>query len=101
MEPNDSGTGVIVFGDGRELQLANDLADFGIATVLITTAAVEDKDNLAVIRTPSASNGVAAAILAALPTQIIMQDLAEAAGLPACEFRYRQVDTKLPVPEKA
>ena len=97
MEPNDSSTGVIIFGDGRELQLASDLAAFGIATVLVTSAEVADKDNLAVIRIPASSNSVATAILAALPTQIIMQNLAEGVGLPACEFRYRQTDTKLPL----
>jgi len=101
MEPNDSGTGVIIFGDGRELQLANDLADFGIATVLITSVVVQDKQNLVVVRIPSSSNGVVNAIFAALPTQIIMQDLAEAVGLPKCEFRYRQTDTKLPIADSA
>ncbi|MFP5076078.1 SIS domain-containing protein [Rhizobium sp. YIM 134829] len=101
MEPNDAGTGVIVFGDGRERQLAQDLAGFGIPTVLVTSAAVEDRDNLVVIRIPGTENGILAAIYAALPTQMIMQDLAEGVGLPKCEFRYRQTDTKLPLPDPA
>lgn len=96
MEPNDSGTGVIVFGDGREVQLAQDLAGFGIATVLVTTHDVADSDNLVVVRVPATPNGLATAILSALPAQLIIADLAESAGLPVCVFRYRQTDTKLP-----
>jgi len=96
MEPNDTGTGVIIYGDGREVQLAEDLAGFGIATVLITSSDVTERDNLVVIRIPGTSNGLATAILASLPTQLIIADLAEAAGLPVCIFRYRQTDTKLP-----
>ncbi len=96
MEPNDAGTGVIVYGDGREVQLAEDLAGFGIASVLITSADVAERDNLVVIRIPHTSNGLATAILASLPTQLIIADLADAAGLPVCIFRYRQTDTKLP-----
>jgi len=96
MESNDSGTGAIVYGDGREIQLAQDLAGFGIATLLITSVDVDDRDNLVVARIPAVSNGLATAILAALPSQLVIADLAEAAGLPVCVFRYRQTDTKLP-----
>jgi len=96
MEPNDGGTGVIVYGDGREVQLAQDLAGFGIATVLVTGSEVAESDNLVVIRIPQVANGLATAILASLPTQLAIADLAEAAGLPVCVFRYRQTDTKLP-----
>lgn len=95
MEPNDGGTGVIVYGDGREAQLAQDLAGFGIATVLITSSEVVERDNLVVIRIPQVQNGLASAILASLPSQLIIADLSESAGLPVCVFRYRQTDTKL------
>lgn len=101
MEPNDSGTGVLLYGDGREMQLARDLADFGIASVLVTSAEVAERDNLVVVRIPPVANGIASAILAALPSQLIMADLAEGVGLPVCTFRYRQTDTKLAEPAGA
>ncbi|SEQ02065.1 glucosamine--fructose-6-phosphate aminotransferase (isomerizing) [Faunimonas pinastri] len=94
MEPNDSRTGVILFGDGREVKLAQDLAGFGIPTVLVTGADVAEKDNLVVIPVPSTGSGLTDAILHSIPGQLLSADLAEAAGLPKCEFRYRQTDTK-------
>ena len=95
MEPNDGGTGVIVYGEGREVQLAQDLAGYGVATVLVTSAELPERDNLVVIRIPATSNGLASAMLGALPSQLLIAELAEAAGLPVCIFRYRQTDTKL------
>ncbi|KGM35398.1 SIS domain-containing protein [Inquilinus limosus] len=96
MEPNDARSGVILFGDGREVTLARDLAGFGIPSVLITTRGdVTDATNLVVIRVPG--TGLPGAILQAIPAQLLIADLAEAAGLPVCNFRYRQTDTKLPL----
>ncbi len=96
MEPNDHRSGVILFGDGREVKLAGDLAAFGIASVLFTTRAdLEDRPNLAVVPVPSLGHGLADAIVHSVPLQLIVAGLAEAAGLPECIFRYRQTDTKL------
>ncbi|MEP7457689.1 phosphosugar isomerase [Phyllobacterium sp. SB3] len=98
MEPNDKNTGVILFGDGREVQLAKDLASFGIPAVLITGRSdVTDTDNLVVINVPAFSPGIGDAILQAIPAQLIVATLSEGAGLPVCNFRYRQTDTKLVV----
>ncbi|HTJ56916.1 MAG TPA: phosphosugar isomerase [Devosiaceae bacterium] len=97
MEPNDARSGVIVFGSGREVQLAEDLANFGIPTVLFTPRAVAERKNLVVIETPVLGNGLAEAIVEAVPGQLLVGALAEAAGLPQCIFRYRQTDTKLDV----
>lgn len=97
MESNDPGTGVVLFGDGREVALARDLADFGIPTVLVTGVAVEEKANLVTIPVPRLGSRLAEAIAEAIPVQLLVAELAEAAGLPKCEFRYRQTDTKLPV----
>jgi glucosamine--fructose-6-phosphate aminotransferase (isomerizing) len=58
MEPNDSGTGVILFGNGREVRLAQDLAGFGIASVLVTSSSVASAGNLIVIEIPAFSDGV-------------------------------------------
>jgi glutamine---fructose-6-phosphate transaminase (isomerizing) len=66
--------------------------------VLITSRAdVPMADNLVVIRVRSLGQGLADAILQAVPVQLLTADLMEAAGLPVCEFRYRQTDTKLDV----
>jgi fructoselysine-6-P-deglycase FrlB-like protein len=102
MEPNDPRSGVILFGDGREVKLAQDLAGFGIASVLITSRTdAEDKANLVVIPMPKLGNGLAEAILYAIPAQLLTAELAEAAGLPTCVFRYRQTNTKLAEPASA
>lgn len=96
MEPNDGQSGVLLFGNGREVTLAKDLAKFGIPTVLITgNADVPDADNLVVIHVPPFAPGVADAILQSVPAQLLIATLSEDAGLPVCEFRYRQTDTKL------
>ena len=98
MESNDPGTGILLFGDDREVRLAEDLAGFGIPTVLVTGIEVGEKANLATIPVPRLGNELAEAIVEAIPVQLLVADLAEAAGLPKCEFRYRQTDTKLGTP---
>ncbi|MGL4965148.1 MAG: SIS domain-containing protein [Inquilinus sp.] len=98
MEPNDARSGVILFGDGREVTLAQDLAGFGIPSVLITARQdLAEAKNLVVIPVPGPATGLPGAILQAIPAQLLVADLAEAAGLPVCNFRYRQTDTKLPL----
>lgn len=95
MEPNDKDSGVLLFGNGREVKLAQDLAGFGIPSVLVTARKdVADADNLVVIHVASFSEGIGDAILQALPAQLFIATLSEDAGLPVCEFRYRQTDTK-------
>ncbi len=97
MEPLDGRTGLVVFGDGRECKLAYDVASFGCPTVLITHRTdVKAEGNLTVIAAPATGNGLADAILHILPVQLIVADLADAAGLTGAGFRYRQTDTKLP-----
>lgn len=95
MEPNDSDSGVLLFGDGREVKLAKDLAGFGIPSVLVTSQTdITDADNLVVITVPAFANQIGAAILQALPAQLLIATLSEEFGLPVCNFRYRQTDTK-------
>ncbi|WP_337268449.1 SIS domain-containing protein [Oryzifoliimicrobium ureilyticus] len=95
MEPNDADSGVLLFGDGREVKLAADLADFGIPSVIITTRQdIEEKPNLVVIPVPRFSTSIGEAILQAIPAQLLIATLSEEAGLPVCNFRYRQTDTK-------
>lgn len=98
MEPNDKNSGVILFGDGREVKLAQDLAAFGIPSVLITGRSdVTDADNFVVIPVPAFSPGIGDAILQAIPAQLLIATLSEELGLPVCNFRYRQTDTKLTI----
>jgi glucosamine--fructose-6-phosphate aminotransferase (isomerizing) len=100
MEPHDRRTGVILFRDGREVQLARDLADLGIPSVLMTHRAdIAERPGLVVIPVPSAGSGLADAILHAIPAQLLASGLAEGAGLSECNFRYRQSDTKLAMAE--
>lgn len=95
MEPNDRDSGVLLFGNGREVQLAQDLAGFGIPSVLVTTRAdITDKDNLVVIVVPDFGSAIGNAIVQALPAQLLIATLSEELGLPVCNFRYRQTDTK-------
>ena len=97
MEPNDKTTGVLLIGDGREAKLAQDLPGFGIPTVLITGRTdIADAENRVVITVPPFAPGIGDAILNAVAAQLLVATLSEAAGLPVCEFRYRQTDTKLP-----
>jgi len=96
MEPNDKATGVILFGDAREAKLAQDLPGFGIPTVLITGRTdIADAANRVVIPVPPYAPGIGDAILQAVAAQLLIATLSEEAGLPVCEFRYRQTDTKL------
>ncbi|MCL6707855.1 hypothetical protein M8R20_12675 [Pseudomonas sp. R2.Fl] len=95
MEPNDKDSGVLLFGSGREVKLARDLAAFGISSVLVTSRTdISDADNLVVIHVPTFAEGIGDAILQAIPAQLLIATLSEDAGLPVCEFRYRQTDTK-------
>lgn len=97
MEPNDARSGVILYGGAREAQVAQDLAGFGIPVAMITEGStVADSVNLVVLRTPAVSPGLPETIVQAVPTQLLVGDMMEAAGLPKCDFRYRRSDTKLP-----
>ena len=96
MESQDSRTGVIAFGNGREVKIAEDMAGFGCPSVLITERDdVAEHDNLVVISVPSLRHPVADAIIQIVALQMIVGDMQDAAGLTNITFRYRQTDTKL------
>jgi hypothetical protein len=97
MESLDAHTGLLVFGDGREVALAQDVAAFGCPTVLVTGRSdVASADRLAVITVPRTGHAGADAIIQILPAQLLVAELADAAGLTDVQFRYRQTDTKFP-----
>lgn len=96
MESQDARTGLIAFGDGREVKIAQDVAGLGCPSVLVTRRTdVEPADRLAVIAVPDLGDEVADAVLAIVAAQLVAGGMQDAAGLTDCTFRYRQTDTKL------
>ena len=96
MESQDSRTGLIVFGNGREAQIARDVAAFGCPSTLITSRTdLSSTDNLTIIPVPAFDNEIADAILHIVAAQLIVGEMQDAADLTNITFRYRQTDTKL------
>jgi len=96
MEPMDKTTAVIIFGDGREIKLAQDLANIGCGVLLITTnREVSEQDNLAIIPVPACDSLIKRGLLEILPAQLLAAQLSDAAGLTDTKFRYPQDDTKI------
>lgn len=96
VEVAERGRGCVLFGSGREVRLARDLASYGTAVLLITTASVEPAENLLVLSIPKLPN-MLLPVLEILPMQLITHRMAQAQGLAADGFRNRQEDTKLSV----
>ena len=96
MESQDSRTGLIALGNGREIKIAADVAGFGCPSVLVTSRGdVPKRDNLAVLRVPAAGNEIVSAVLDIIAVQMMVADMQDAAALTNITFRYRQTDTKL------
>jgi fructoselysine-6-P-deglycase FrlB-like protein len=94
MEPLDHETACLIFGDDREVRLAQDVSSLGCPTLLVTTREVEAGGGLHVLRLPRVSP-LAAAVLQILPVQLLAWRLASGRGLAVDGFRYQQDDTKL------
>ncbi|MDQ0392929.1 SIS domain-containing protein [Labrys monachus] len=96
MESQDSRTGLIAFGKGREAKIAEDVAAFGCPSVLVTSRTDRASgENLVVIQVPDLDNEIADAILQIVAAQLVVGEMQDAAGLTDITFRYRQTDTKL------
>jgi glucosamine--fructose-6-phosphate aminotransferase (isomerizing) len=96
MEAMDARTGVVLFGDGREVRLAEQLCDIGCPVLLVTANdGISDNGVLTVVRVPAEKNRIARGILDILPAQLLAAELSDAAGLTDAKFRYPQTDTKL------
>ncbi|MBA1142323.1 SIS domain-containing protein [Mesorhizobium neociceri] len=96
MESMDEKTGVVIFGDAREIKLAHDLAEIGCSVLLVTADnAVDDRRNLVVVKVPDLKNRAARSIVDILPAQLLAAELSDAAGLTDTPFRYSQSDTKV------
>jgi glucosamine--fructose-6-phosphate aminotransferase (isomerizing) len=96
MEAMDASTGVVVFGDGREVELARQLDEIGCPVLLITAREdIDDYGVLTVIRVPAQENRIARGILDVLSAQLLAAELSDTAGLTDTKFRYPQADTKI------
>jgi fructoselysine-6-P-deglycase FrlB-like protein len=96
MEPLDPQTACLVIGDGRELQLAADVAALGCETLLLTSSGdVPAADGLTTLMLPDAGTPLGQAVLQILPIQALAWRLAKDRGLLVDGFRYQQDDTKL------
>jgi glucosamine--fructose-6-phosphate aminotransferase (isomerizing) len=96
MEAMDAATGVVLFGNGRELLLGEQLREIGCPVLLVT--AIEEPDDegaLTVVRVPRQENRICRGIIDILSAQLLAAELSDAAGLTDTKFRYRQTDTKI------
>ncbi|MBZ9735750.1 SIS domain-containing protein [Mesorhizobium sp. CA18] len=97
MESMDETTAVVLFGGGREVELAQYLESIGCPALLVTTAeGIDDGRLLTVIKVPRCDNLIAQAIVDIIIAQLLAATLSDAAGLTDTKFRYRMSDTKVP-----
>lgn len=97
MESQQPGTGCIVIGDHREVEVARYLAGIGIPTVLLTSTPVESGPGLVVVDVAELPI-MSRSILQVLPLQQLAGQMARMRGLRIGDFRYHQADTKVGVP---
>jgi glutamine---fructose-6-phosphate transaminase (isomerizing) len=95
LETAGPGQAALIFGAGREVSLAADLAGYGANVVLFTDAGgdLPAHPRLHVVRLPRAG-GLAGCVLDILPVQLAAHTLAERSGRPI-ELRHMPADTKL------
>jgi glucosamine--fructose-6-phosphate aminotransferase (isomerizing) len=91
LEAVGPGLGVVLFGSGRELRLADTVRGYGAQVALITDA---DVDGPGVLRVPEVAP-LAAAILQILPAQLLAVHIAGLRGLTIGELARHQDDTKV------
>jgi glucosamine--fructose-6-phosphate aminotransferase (isomerizing) len=96
LEVAEPGRGCVIFGSGREVRLATDLAFYGASVLLITRASIPSTRNLRVFRIPELPD-ILTPILEMLPVQLLTHRMAGSRGLAADGFRHEQEDTKLEV----
>lgn len=93
LEVAGPGRGALIFGEGRAVRLAEEMAGWGARTVLVTADASARPDGVQVITLPDVP-GPALDVLDILPVQVAAAELAERAGL-AIELHHMPADTKL------
>lgn len=83
----------LVYGDGREIELARSLAGAGHLTLLITAAEVEPADSLAVVRLPRVADAVRV-VLETVVLQELVAQLSAERNVPIESFVFANDDTK-------
>jgi fructoselysine-6-P-deglycase FrlB-like protein len=96
MESLDVTSGCVIFGNEREMQLAEYLAERGVFTVLVTCGKVKSAGSLAVIDIPELGP-ITRTVLEILPVQLLAGQLAKLRGLEIKDFLYHQDDSKIAV----
>jgi glucosamine--fructose-6-phosphate aminotransferase (isomerizing) len=95
LEVAGPGHGALVFGAGRALGLAADLARYGSAVVLVTDASdVPAVDGLVTLTRPALAP-LAGCVLDILPVQRLAYGLAQRRGLLPIALRHMPPDTKV------
>jgi glutamine---fructose-6-phosphate transaminase (isomerizing) len=96
MESADADAGVVIFGKGREIEIARQLQAIGCPVLLVTTRAdVAEGPLLTVVSVPAHEDVIAQGILDILTAQLLAAELSDAAELTDTKFRYPQTDTKI------
>lgn len=100
MEALGPDSGVIVFGEGRELSMLDSVLDRNVSVLLVTHSPEHDlmrprHDNLRVIRLPKDLTGFDRAIVEVVLMQLVAAALTANLGLDINEFVFNQADTKL------
>ncbi len=93
MEWLEPGSACIVFGAGREIELAEFVGGTGATTLLVTDAEARP-EGVHVVPLPKAGAAVSV-LLEALPVHVLLQRMASSRGLSIDGFRYHQDDRKL------
>ncbi|GAA1361444.1 SIS domain-containing protein [Streptomyces beijiangensis] len=83
----------IVFGDGREIELARSLSGAGHCTLLVTARQVAPSDSLGVVRLPDAAPG-ARVVLETVVLQELSAALSTERNIPIESFVFANDDTK-------
>lgn len=100
MESGKRGTGLIVFGDDRELSMIASPLDSGVRVVLVTAAppdrmTVPEHENLIVVPLPAAAVRLARAMIEIIAIQLLTEAMASARSITIEDFLFEQDDTKL------
>ncbi|MFJ6698802.1 SIS domain-containing protein [Streptomyces sp. NPDC091272] len=83
----------VVFGDGREIDLAHTLSGAGHLTLLVTTQDVDPGEHLGVVRIPEVAVGPRA-VLETVVVQELVQALSIERDVPIESFVFANHDTK-------
>jgi glucosamine--fructose-6-phosphate aminotransferase (isomerizing) len=84
----------VLFGDAREPAVADTLAEAGHQVILVTTADVESRRNLATVRLPQRPPAQRA-IFEGLVMQILVAAVADLLAIDIEEFVFHHADTKV------